>query len=173
MATISKTVNIRELQDTTEGKMHTHVKALEEQSKRGVIAHTLRDWCAGGFILDNLGHGLLATLVAQYDAGMLDGKNPRQQAEYIADLLMRTAWKDDSPAFAGGESSTEQPEPEVIDSVPALEATTDDEPEPARGDKIQTVVETAGNIAPTPEPSLSIPSDDSEDDESDLILSIA
>lgn len=54
----------------------------------------MRKWLQSGFWMDDLGHGIVDTLLAMHREGHTRSMSQQQKAEFLVQLIQRTQWAD-------------------------------------------------------------------------------
>ena len=133
MKTLAKTVNLKAVPGTTEESVIEKLLKVKEEG-RGQQMRYMSKWIQGGYLLGELGHGLLESLIAMDGARLMDGMSEMEKAKFLVNLIERTAWRETRP----------EPAP-----VPApAPVRTESKPEAATGQATDIPAE-AGQAKPT------------------------
>ncbi len=89
------------------------VRQSSDEQGRGM--ELMRQWIKGGYVLDQLGHGILHTLLDMAENPRFKNLTEQQVAHYLQRMLEQTVWLDElmvqpeEPAKTAREVATQQP----------------------------------------------------------------
>ncbi len=129
MKKLAKTVNLKAVPGSTEASVISKLCEVEQEG-RGQQMRYMKQWLQGGYLLGELGHGLLESLIAMDGAKLLDDLSPKQKADFLVNMIQRTAWRE--PVAAKQVPVPEEaktPDPEVSQQPEEVEVVHKEEPD--------------------------------------------
>ena len=99
MSKLTKTITLNITPGNITERLQTSLQAAEQQG-RGAPMQLLRQWLLGGFLLSELGHGILESLLAMDRDGQLEALSQADKALFLNRLLERMTWREASSTAA-------------------------------------------------------------------------